>query len=448
MLEEYKKKRDFKKTREPKPSAKRNSSDSHPIFVIQKHNARRLHYDIRLEHNGVLKSWAVPKGLSDDPNEKRLAIMTEDHPMEYAEFSGTIPKGEYGAGTVEIWDRGRYANITIKGDEVQDLDDAISEGHFKIYIKGEKTEGRYAFTRTKQGWIIVKKKEEKKRLHSIESYGRTIRITNPDKEIDNGITKSELVSYYHDISNMMLPHIRGRPLSMYRFPDGVEGKKFYQKNAPEYFPEWMEIVDVAHGKKKIKYAIINDTAGIIYMANHVAEPHVTISKQGKNPDRMIFDLDPSVSDISELRKVAVSLRNFMETIGLNPYIMTSGGKGYHIVSPIKEELGHSEVRKFAFSIAEAMEKNNKSVTTSLIKEKRGNRIFIDVNRNSKSQTSIAPYGARARKGLPIACPFEWDELPNVHPQFYTIMNYPKDDAWKGIERGAVSLQDIVRKLRG
>jgi DNA ligase D-like protein (predicted 3'-phosphoesterase) len=157
VLDEYKKKRDFTKTGEPGPNPHHVQSEQ-SIYVIQKHKARRIHFDFRLEHDGVLKSWAVPKGLSDDPEDKRLAIRTEDHPVAYAAFSGEIPEGEYGAGTVEIWDKGKFVNITMKNGKVQPLGGALEKGHFIIYLKGDKLEGAYAFTRLDTGWMIVKER--------------------------------------------------------------------------------------------------------------------------------------------------------------------------------------------------------------------------------------------------------------------------------------------------
>lgn len=158
MSSEYERKRDFSKTPEPKRSGRRSSAT--PIFVIHKHEASTLHYDLRIEVEGVLKSWAVPKGPSTDPSEKRLAVPTEDHPLEYADFEGVIPEGEYGAGTVLVWDRGTYENITEKDDETIPMDKALELGHALIRLYGEKLSGGYALQRIGKGgderWLLVK----------------------------------------------------------------------------------------------------------------------------------------------------------------------------------------------------------------------------------------------------------------------------------------------------
>ena len=159
-LEEYVKKRDFSAT--PEPSGAVGESNPDPIFVIQKHDARNLHYDLRLESEGVLKSWAVPKGPSMDPKVKRLAVPTEDHPMAYADFEGVIPEGHYGAGTVLVWDSGTFQNT--KGDDVSFAEN-LNEGHATIYIKGSKLVGKFALIRTKRGgkrpqWLFFKMKDE------------------------------------------------------------------------------------------------------------------------------------------------------------------------------------------------------------------------------------------------------------------------------------------------
>jgi len=169
-LKEYERKRDFSKTREPSgKGAKKGGSKArrkHPRFTIQKHAATSLHYDFRLEVDGVLASWAVPKGPSLDPADKRLAMRTEDHPMDYLEFEGVIPKGEYGGGPVIVWDRGVFENIseTRQGRKLE-LSEAIEKGDVKVFLLGEKVRGAYALVRTsepgdREQWLLIKKRGE------------------------------------------------------------------------------------------------------------------------------------------------------------------------------------------------------------------------------------------------------------------------------------------------
>jgi len=163
MSQEYERKRDFSKTPEPR-GGKDELPSGAPIFVIQQHDASSLHFDFRLEVDGVLKSWAVPKGPSTDPREKRLAVQTEDHPLAYADFEGVIPEGAYGAGTVLVWDRGPYENITKKDGEVMPAARALAEGHLLVRLNGEKLGGGYALQRIGTGederWLLIKMADE------------------------------------------------------------------------------------------------------------------------------------------------------------------------------------------------------------------------------------------------------------------------------------------------
>jgi len=160
-LKEYKNKRNFKKTKEPKPESKKRKRTG-LIYVIQKHKATNLHYDLRLELNGVLKSWAIPKGPSTDPSQKKLAVPTEDHPIDYADFEGIIPEGEYGAGTVIVWDKGTYRNLK---DDIS-LEEAYKKGKLEIFIEGKKLKGAYVLLRTGkkqdngQWWLFIKMKDK------------------------------------------------------------------------------------------------------------------------------------------------------------------------------------------------------------------------------------------------------------------------------------------------
>ena len=161
-LRRYKEKRDFAGTPEPSPEVKEGGLE--PIFVVQKHDASNLHYDLRIESGGVLKSWAVPKGPSMDPKVRRLAVPTEDHPMAYADFEGVIPEGHYGAGTVIVWDRGTYRNT--KGEDAS-TEKNLEEGHATLWLEGEKLRGGFALIRTGGGdkprWLFFKMKGDEAR---------------------------------------------------------------------------------------------------------------------------------------------------------------------------------------------------------------------------------------------------------------------------------------------
>ena len=169
-LAEYERKRDFSKTSEPgskrKARAKRAPKRRHPRFSFQKHAATSLHYDLRLEVDGVLASWAIPKGPSLDPRDKRLAMRTEDHPLEYLEWEGVIPRGSYGAGEMIVWDRGVYENIseTRRGEKLS-IAEAVEKGDVKVFLLGEKIKGAYALVRTgpagdREKWLLIKKDDE------------------------------------------------------------------------------------------------------------------------------------------------------------------------------------------------------------------------------------------------------------------------------------------------
>lgn len=163
MLTRYKQKRDFAKT--PEPPARVSKSHHEPIFVIQEHHASRLHYDFRLEADGVLKSWAVPKQPTLDLSVKRLAVHVEDHPLEYANFSGEIPKGEYGAGRVRIWDKGTYENLLADKPRPQTMAEAIDRGQVEVRLHGKKLKGAFALVRMnssdkKDNWLLIKMKDE------------------------------------------------------------------------------------------------------------------------------------------------------------------------------------------------------------------------------------------------------------------------------------------------
>lgn len=188
---EYERKRDFAHTPEPRGEEAGREQTRHgaPIFVIQEHEASTHHFDFRLEVDGVLKSWAVPKGLSTDPREKRLAIPTEDHPLEYADFEGVIPEGEYGSGTVLLWDTGTYENITEKEDRTVPAQKALADGHLLIRLYGEKLRGGYALQRVTQDgetrWLLVKMDDD-------EADARRNPVSSEPRSVKSGRTMQEI----------------------------------------------------------------------------------------------------------------------------------------------------------------------------------------------------------------------------------------------------------------
>jgi DNA ligase D-like protein (predicted 3'-phosphoesterase) len=161
-LSEYEKKRDFRSS--PEPQGGTSAPGDEPVFVIQKHDASNLHYDFRIEVEGVLKSWAVPKGPSTDPRQKRLAMPTEDHPLEYADFEGVIPEDEYGGGTVLLWDRGPYRNLrAAKHDDGASMAESLADGKIEVWLEGSKISGGYALVRTggdDERWLLIKMDDE------------------------------------------------------------------------------------------------------------------------------------------------------------------------------------------------------------------------------------------------------------------------------------------------
>lgn len=177
-LKQYGQKRDLGRTPEPRSTARKTAKKN--IFVVQKHLSSHLHYDFRLEVEGVLKSWAIPKGPSTDPSEKRLAIQTEDHPMEYAGFEGVIPEGEYGAGAVIVWDRGTCRNLREKSGAEVPMGQCVEEGHLVFWLEGEKLKGGYSLTRfrreDKDQWLLVKMKDSEAdpRRKPVETEPRSV----------------------------------------------------------------------------------------------------------------------------------------------------------------------------------------------------------------------------------------------------------------------------------
>jgi DNA ligase D-like protein (predicted 3'-phosphoesterase) len=204
-LAEYRSRRDFRRTPEPTGGGRRQNG--RPRFVVQQHDATRLHYDLRLEAGGVLKSWAVPKGPSLNPKDKRLAVQTEDHPLDYADFEGVIPAGEYGAGPVIVWDWGSYRNLTERDGQEVPIEQAVAAGHVKVWLDGQKLRGGFALTRVEGGekpwWLLVKMVDE------AANPSRDPLRTEP-RSVLSGKTIQELAAEQGEASQTVRPGRRAR----------------------------------------------------------------------------------------------------------------------------------------------------------------------------------------------------------------------------------------------
>ncbi len=281
-------------------------------------------------------------------------------------------------------------------------------------------------------------------------------VSHPEKVLfpDDGITKGELAEYYSAIGPLMLPHLRGRPVTMERFPNGIGAGGFLQKDVSRGFPEWLERVEAPKRGGVVHYPIVTDQRGLDWLANqNCITPHVWASRAPKlyQPDLCVFDLDPSVEDTSALTGAALALRALLTELGLPSWVKTSGSKGYHIVVPLQVSAGFDEVAAFALSVGrELVRRNPDELTLEFSKVDRGGRIYVDVGRNGYSATFAAAYAVRARAGAPVSAPCTWDEVAEgvVLPQTFGVRNMAErvarvGDLWADMARHARALPSPV-----
>jgi bifunctional non-homologous end joining protein LigD len=272
--------------------------------------------------------------------------------------------------------------------------------------------------------------------------GRTIKITHGDRVVfpESGVTKAELVEHYARVAPRMLPHMRGRPVSMQRVRDNIDVQVFYQKDTPDYFPDWIRRVVVPKSGGTVTHVVCDDAATLVYLANQgCITPHVWLSRVDAldRPDRMIIDLDPGPGGVADARFAARLAREVLTEAGLFPYLMATGSRGYHVVVPLRPEADFDEVRAIAFGLAEAMvQRAPDRLTTEFYKAERGDRLFLDCNRNAWAQTAVPPYAVRPKGSAPVAVPITWDELESTDPDHWTVRTIgerlaDEPDPWRG-----------------
>jgi bifunctional non-homologous end joining protein LigD len=286
-----------------------------------------------------------------------------------------------------------------------------------------------------------------------------VAISNPDKVLfeDAGVTKADLARYYQRVSDRMLPHLRGRPISMQRFPDGIGAEGFFHKDVPDYFPDWIERVKVRKRGGSLTQVIVRDRDTLRYLVDQATiTPHVWLSRADnlERPDRMVFDLDPSRRDFPSVRRAARELGSLLDDLGLPRFAMTTGSRGIHVWVPLRREAGFDEVREFARDVARELERRHPDLlTTAQRKAKRGDAILVDVMRNAYAQTAVPPYAVRPKPKAPVAMPLEWEELSDsrLKPDRWTTSTAlrrlsRKRGLWSGFGRAAVSLRAARKRL--
>jgi bifunctional non-homologous end joining protein LigD len=293
---------------------------------------------------------------------------------------------------------------------------------------------------------------------SIEIDGHKIALSNTEKILfpQAKVSKGELIDYYRNIAPTMLPHIADRPLSLQRYPDGIEAGGFMQKNASDYFPEWIRRARLAKEDGEVEHVVADNAATLVYLANQACITlHVGLSRIDRidHSDVMVLDFDPSDEDFAKVKRAAKDARRLLEEVGLTSFVQATGSRGLHVWVPLDRAATFDEVREVASSLAEALAARQPGErTTAQRKAKRGARVFIDIARNAYAQTVVAPYAVRARPRASVATPLDWQELDSdLKPDRYTVGNLfrrlaQKPDAWADIGKHGQSLTAARKKL--
>jgi bifunctional non-homologous end joining protein LigD len=285
-------------------------------------------------------------------------------------------------------------------------------------------------------------------------------ITHPEKVLfpDDGITKGDVAAYYEAIAPLMLPHLRGRPVTMERYPAGIGKKGFWQKDVSKGFPSWLQRVEVPKKDGVVHHPIITDVRSLLWITNqNTITQHVWTSRVPDldHPDICVFDLDPSKDDPAAVRAAAIGLRDLLQELTLPSWIKTSGSKGFHIVVPLDGETSMGEVERFAHRVGKLLVSHAPDhLTQEFSKADRRGRIYVDTGRNGYSATFAAAYTIRAKRGAPVSAPCTWDEVERgtVAPGTFTLRNMSDrvakvGDLWGDMRRRKRSLKRPIEKLR-
>jgi len=295
-------------------------------------------------------------------------------------------------------------------------------------------------------------------------YGRrVVETSNEDKVLfpDPGLAKGDLIDYYERAAEHILPHLRERPLVLERYPDGIDAEGFYQKQVEAHFPDWIPRVRVRKGAEggaeHQELAVCNGRAALAWLANQACvtlHPWLSRTDRPERPDLLVVDLDPPGAEFAPAREAAHRVRELLEELGLPSWAKLTGSSGVHVVVPLDRGEGFDAVRELAREAMELLARRHpETLTTEQRKAKRRGRVYLDVGRNARAQTAVAPYAVRPLPGAPVAVPVDWDELRSgdLDARSYTVSNVfrrlgQRRDPWTGMRRRARGLGPARRRL--
>jgi bifunctional non-homologous end joining protein LigD len=299
-------------------------------------------------------------------------------------------------------------------------------------------------------------------MESLRIGRRRVELSSTDKLLfpNDGISKGELIEYYRRVSRHLLRHGENRPLTLHRFPDGIGKDGFYQQQKSDYFPGWIETCRTPRAgdsREEVEHVLCNDTATLVYLANQA-----TIALHGWNaraprfdvPDQLVFDLDPPSDDFDAVRRAARRVAELMQSLGMNPYVMTTGSRGLHVVAPLRADSSFEIVRDTARRMAALLAaRHDDELTVEQRKNKRLGRLYLDMSRNAYGQTRVLPYSVRALEGAPVATPLDLSEIdnPRLTPRNWCTRNLfrrlgQKGDPWSDFKRRATRIDTAARAL--